>query len=315
MAKKSKKVLVTGGAGFIGSHLCDALLAAGHEVTCLDNLATGRMANVEKALQNPLFTLVDKDVTGPIEEKVDVIYHLASPASPADYYAMPVKTLLANSIGTNNCLELALKLGARLLFASTSEVYGDPEVSPQKEGYYGHVNPVGLRSCYDEGKRFAEALCKAYERHDGVDVVIVRIFNTYGSRMRPDDGRVIPNFVCQALEGQPMTIYGDGSQTRSFCHVSDMVKGLTLAMETPEAGGEVINIGNPDEMRVIDLAARVREKTGTDSPLVFEPLPEDDPLQRKPDITKAMKLLGWAPTVSLEDGLEDAVAWFKTIGG
>lgn len=311
MAKKPKRALVTGGAGFIGSHLCDALLAAGQEVICLDNLATGAHANIEQAQENPSFLFEDRDVTEPFDFEVDAVYHLASPASPLDYYAMPVKTMLANSLGTRNCLELANKLGVRMLLASTSEVYGDPEVTPQSEGYFGHVNPVGLRSCYDEGKRFAEALCKAYEREHGTDIVIVRIFNTYGTRMRPGDGRVIPNFVSQALAGEPFTIYGDGSQTRSFCHVSDMVKALVLAVQTTEAGGEVINVGNPDEMRIIDLAARLREKTGTSSPLVFEPLPEDDPLQRKPDITRAMKVLGWAPEVSLDEGLSDTISWFN----
>ena len=315
MAGKSVRALVTGGAGFIGSHLCDALLAAGQDVICLDNLVTGRAANLEKAGENSGFSMVDADVTEPLDIEADVIYHLASPASPADYYAMPVKTMLANSLGTRNCLELAGRLGARLLFASTSEVYGDPQVSPQREDYFGHVNPIGLRSCYDEGKRFGEAICKAYVRERETDVVIVRIFNTYGSRMRPDDGRVIPNFIGQALTGEPLSVYGDGSQTRSFCHVSDMVRGLMLAMNSREAGGEVINVGNPEEMRVIDLAARVREKIGTESPLVFEPLPQDDPMQRKPDITKAMKLLGWAPEVGLDKGLDDVISWFRSAGG
>ncbi|PKQ27747.1 MAG: hypothetical protein CVT63_06410 [Candidatus Anoxymicrobium japonicum] len=311
MAKKKKRALVTGGAGFIGSHLCDALLAEGCEVTCLDNLATGKLENINMARNNPLFGFEKRNVIEPFDVQADVIYHLASPASPMDYYATPVETMLANSYGAWNCLELARKTGARLLIASTSEVYGDPEVSPQGEDYYGHVNPIGLRSCYDEGKRFSEALCKACERQYETDAVIARIFNTYGSRMRANDGRVIPNFICQALEGKPFTIYGDGNQTRSFCHVSDMVKGLMLAMKTPEAGGEVINIGNPDEMRIIDLAARLREKTGTSSVTVFEPLLQDDPFQRKPDISKAMKLLAWAPQVGLDEGLDDTIAWFR----
>jgi len=314
MAGRKSRALVTGGAGFIGSHLCDALLGAGSEVVCLDSLETGRAANIEEAKSRSGFTFIEADVADPIDVEADVIYHLASPASPADYYAMPVKTMVANSVGTLNCLELAQGLGARMLFASTSEVYGDPEVSPQAEGYHGRVNPVGLRSCYDEGKRFGEALCKAYERERGTEIVIVRIFNTYGSRMRPDDGRVIPNFVCQALKGRPLTVYGDGSQTRSFCHVSDMARGLMLAMGSPEARGEVINMGNPEEMRVIDLAAKIRDRMAADVPLVFEELPEDDPLQRKPDITKAMRLLGWAPRVGLDEGLDDAVAWFSRSG-
>lgn len=315
MAVRPARALVTGGAGFIGSHLCDALLAAGNEVVCLDNLATGRSSNIDDAMGRPGFTLIEADVADAIDAEVDVIYHLASPASPADYYAMPVKTMVANSAGTISCLELATRLGARMLFASTSEVYGDPQVSPQREDYFGHVNPVGLRSCYDEGKRFGEAVCKAYERERSTDIVIVRIFNTYGSRMRPDDGRVIPNFICQALRGEPLTVYGDGGQTRSFCHVSDMVKGLMLAMGSPDAKGEIINMGNPDEMRVIDLAARIRGKMGVDVPILFEDLPENDPLQRKPDISKAMRLLGWAPRVDLEEGLADAIGWFKSVGG
>ncbi len=291
------------------------MLAAGQEVICLDNFATGRPANIEQARSRESFSLLEGDVAEEFDLEVDELYHLASPASPVDYYAMPVKTMLANSAGTRNCLELARRLGARLLFASTSEVYGDPEVSPQPEDYFGHVNPVGLRSCYDEGKRFAEALCKAYEREYGTDVVIVRIFNTYGSRMRPDDGRVIPNFICQALEGRPLSVYGDGNQTRSFCHVSDMVRGLMLAMNAPGAHGRVINIGNPDEMRVIDLATRVREKTGSDSRVAFEPLPEDDPLQRKPDIARATELLGWTPQVGLDEGLDDTISWFARARG
>ena len=310
MAKKAKRAVVTGGAGFIGSHLCDALLGDGCEVVCLDNFVTGSAANVADAGGNPRFTVIEADVTEPLEVEADMIFHLASPASPLDYYAMPVETLMANSLGTMNCLDAAARLGVRMLMASTSEVYGDPEVSPQGEDYYGHVNPIGPRSCYDEGKRFGEALCKACERKYETEVVIVRIFNTYGSRMRKDDGRVIPNFVRQALDGEPLTIYGDGNQTRSFCHVSDMVTGLRGAMGTSDVAGEVINLGNPNEMRVIDLAARIREKTQTDSGVVFEPLPQDDPLQRKPDITKAMKLLGWAPRVGLDDGLDDVVAWF-----
>ncbi len=302
---------MTGGAGFIGSHLCDALLERGHEVLCLDNLSTGDRANIARALENPAFSLEERDVCDPIDLEADCIFHLASPASPVDYYGMRVETMRVNSLGTMNCLELAVRLGVRMVTASTSEVYGDPQVTPQKEDYFGYVNPIGPRSCYDEGKRFAEALCKAYENERQVDVVIARIFNTYGSRMRASDGRVIPNFVCQSLADQPLTIYGDGSQTRSFCHVSDMVGGLIKAMFTAEAGGEVINIGNPDEMRIIDLAGRIRRKVDSASEMVFETLPVDDPLQRKPDIAKAMSLLGWAPEVNLEDGLDDVIAWFR----
>jgi nucleoside-diphosphate-sugar epimerase len=311
MSKSGKRALVTGGAGFIGSHLCDALLEQGHLVVCLDNMSTGDRGNISRALESPSFSLEQKDVCEPLDHEVDFIFHLASPASPVDYYDRQVETLRANSLGTMNCLDLALRNGCRMLMASTSEIYGDPQVSPQHEGYFGHVNPVGPRSCYDESKRFAEALCMAYKREKGLDVVIVRIFNTYGSRMRRGDGRVAPNFVCQALEGQPLTVYGDGNQTRSFCHASDMVRGLALAMFSPEASGEVINLGNPNEMRIIDLASRVRQKVGSSSEMVFEPLPLDDPLQRKPDISKAMSMLGWAPEVDLEAGLDDLISWFR----
>jgi len=311
MSKAGSRVLVTGGGGFIGSHLCDALLDKGHEVICLDNFITGDRANLEGALGEPGFTLVEGDVEEPMDYDVDFIYHLASPASPVDYSNMPIKTMLANSIGTLRCLELARRTEARVLMSSTSEVYGDPQVSPQREDYFGNVNPIGPRSCYDEGKRFAEALCKSYEREHELDVVIVRIFNTYGSRMRSDDGRVIPNFICQALDEKLLTIYGDGGQTRSFCFVSDMVRGLMLAMFTAEAGGEVINIGNPNEMRVIDLAGRIREKANSQSAMTFSSLPVDDPLQRRPDIGLAMTLLGWAPEVETEEGLEDTIAWFR----
>jgi len=311
MSKPGSSVLVTGGGGFIGSHLCDRLLDEGYEVTCLDNFITGNRANLEGALGRSGFTLVEGDVEEPMEYDVDFIFHLASPASPVDYSNMPIRTMMANSVGTLRCLELACKKEARMLMSSTSEVYGDPHVSPQREDYFGNVNPVGPRSCYDEGKRFSEALCKSYEREHGVDVVIVRIFNTYGSRMRRDDGRVIPNFICQSLDGEPITIYGDGGQTRSFCFVRDMVRGIMLAMFTGEAGGEVMNIGNPNEMRVIDLAGRIRDKVKSQSQMVFSSLPVDDPLQRKPDIDLAMRLLGWAPEVDIEEGLEETIEWFR----
>jgi nucleoside-diphosphate-sugar epimerase len=310
----SKRVLVTGGAGFIGSHLCDALLERGFAVTCLDNMSTGDEANIASAQANRAFEVQRGDVCDPFDFDVDLVFHLASPASPVDYYGMRVETMHANSLGTLNCLELARRKGARLVMASTSEVYGDPQVSPQKEEYFGYVNPVGPRSCYDEGKRFAEAACKAYESEYGTEVVIVRIFNTYGSRMRSRDGRVIPNFVSQALSGEALTIYGEGDQTRSFCHVSDMVRGLILAMLTPGARGEVINLGNPNEMRIIDLASRVRQKVGSGSEFDFRPLPVDDPLRRKPDITRAMDILAWAPEIELEDGLDDVIAWFREGG-
>lgn len=311
MGSEGNRVLVTGGAGFIGSHLCDALLARDYSVVCLDNLVTGDRANIAAALEHPRFVLESLRVEEEMDHEVDFIFHLASPASPVDYAEMPITTMLANSIGTLNCLELALRRGAKMLMSSTSEVYGDPQVSPQMEDYFGHVNPIGPRSCYDESKRFAEALCKAYEREHGVDVVIARIFNTYGSRMRKNDGRVIPNFVCQALEGRPLSIYGEGSQTRSFCHVRDMVRGLMQALFSQEAGGEVFNLGNPNEIRIIDLATRIREKVGTSVPMTFLPLPTDDPMQRKPDISKAMRLLGWAPEVDLDQGLDDIIEWFR----
>lgn len=309
--KDRERVLVTGGAGFIGSHLCDSLLAAGYSVICLDNFVTGSRQNIEEAHLQARFSLIEADVEKPIDISVDYIFHLASPASPVDYTRIPIRTMLSNSIGTYNCLELARKTGARLLMGSTSEVYGDPQVSPQREDYFGFVNPVGPRSCYDEGKRFAEALCKAYEKEHETDVVIVRIFNTYGRRMRRDDGRVIPNFVCQALEDKPITIYGEGLQTRSFCHVTDMIRGLEAAMFTPRARGEIINLGNPREIRIIDLANIIREKCSSKSPFVFSELPTDDPLQRRPDIEKAMRLLGWSPQIETQEGLDDVIEWFR----
>ncbi len=308
---KRKKILITGGAGFIGSHLCDYLLRDGHEVICLDNLVTGKVENLSMALKNPRFTFIAGDVCKCAELEVDLIFHLASPASPVHYSRMPVETLMANSVGTMRCLELAVKNEARMLFGSTSEVYGDPAVSPQPESYFGNVNPVGVRSCYDEGKRFSEALCKAFERTRGAKVVIVRIFNTYGTRMRKDDGRVIPNFVSQAISGRPLTVYGDGTQTRSFCHVSDMISGLVRAAFSDKTIGEVVNIGNPDEIRIIDLARMIIDMTNSNSKIVFEPLPEDDPAQRRPDITKALKILGWRPEIPLSSGLEEFIEWFK----
>ncbi|MBN2168147.1 MAG: SDR family oxidoreductase [Actinobacteria bacterium] len=314
MADNKSRALVTGGAGFIGSHLCDSLIAQGIEVVCRDDLSTGDRNNISGIEGNGLFRFEEKSVEQRLDYDVDYIFQLASPASPADYYRMPVKTMISNSRGTENCLELARKKSARMLMCSTSEVYGDPGISPQVEDYYGNVNPIGPRSCYDEGKRFSEALCKAYEKEYGVDVVIVRIFNTYGPRMRKEDGRVIPNFVCQALKGKPLTIYGDGSQTRSFCYVSDMVSGLKKAMFTPEASGEVINIGNPREMEVLDLAVLIKEKTGSDSTMSYHDLPENDPHLRRPDISKAKRILGWEPEVDLETGLDRVIEWFSKNG-
>ncbi|MBN1289476.1 MAG: SDR family oxidoreductase [Actinobacteria bacterium] len=314
MADNKSRVLVTGGAGFIGSHLCDSLIAQGLDVVCRDDLSTGDRGNISGIQGEKLFRFDLKSVEEFFDYDVDYIFHLASPASPVDYYRMPVKTMISNSRGTENCLELARKKGARMLMCSTSEVYGDPGISPQVEDYYGNVNPIGPRSCYDEGKRFSEALCKAYEREYGVDVVIVRIFNTYGPRMRKEDGRVIPNFVCQALEGKPLTVYGDGSQTRSFCYVSDMVRGLKKAMFTPEASGEVINIGNPREIEVLDLAVLIKKNTGSGSEMSYHDLPENDPHLRRPDISKAKRILGWEPEVNLETGLDHVIKWFSRNG-
>jgi nucleoside-diphosphate-sugar epimerase len=305
------RAVVTGGAGFVGSHLCELLLYEDIEVVCVDNLLTGAEENIVAARQDPHFTFVRQDVTEALDFPADMVFHCASPASPVDYALYPIKTMLANSVGTMNCLELAVREGARMVMCSTSEVYGDPEVSPQQEGYFGNVNPVGPRSCYDESKRFAEAMCKAYEREREAQVVIIRIFNTYGPRMREHDGRVIPNFVCQALDDRPLTVYGDGSQTRSFCNVADLVRGLYFAMTKEGATGNVINLGNPAEMTVLELARKVIESTGSSSPVEFEPLPQDDPRRRRPDISRAAELLGWSPTVGLDEGLAGVVSYFK----
>lgn len=305
-----KRVLVTGGGGFIGSHLVEALLAQGHEVLCLDNFFTGRKANIAHLLGNPRFELVRHDIVEPILLEVDQIYNLACPASPVHYQYNPVKTVKTNVLGTLNMLGLAKRVGARILQASTSEVYGDPQVHPQPESYWGNVNPIGLRSCYDEGKRLAETLMMDYHRQNGVDVCIVRIFNTYGPRMALDDGRVISNFVVQALRGEPLTVYGDGSQTRSFCYVSDMVAGLMAAMEAEGLTGPV-NLGNPAEFTILELAHKVREMTGSASPIEFRPLPSDDPVRRRPDISLARERLGWQPRVPLEEGLAATIEDFR----
>jgi dTDP-glucose 4,6-dehydratase len=294
--------VVTGGAGFLGSHLCDALVSEGHRVICVDNLETGSLQNVEH-LRGDAFTFMHHDITAHIEvdEPVDLVYHLASPASPIDYLRLPLQTLKVGSHGTHNALGLAKWKRARFLLASTSEVYGDPLIHPQPETYWGNVNPIGPRGVYDEAKRYAEALTMAYHRQQGVDTCIVRIFNTYGPRMRPHDGRAIPTFVRQALANEPLTVFGDGSQTRSFCYATDLIRGLmTLA-----GSGEhlPVNIGNPAEYTLLELAQKVIEATGSTSEIVFEALPVDDPKVRQPDITRARQLLGWEPQVSLEDGL------------
>ncbi len=313
------KVLITGGAGFIGSNLSEVLLQKGHEVVAIDNLITGSEDNIRHLYSNPLFKFLQHDVVKPLPEDIsaDVIFHLASPASPnakspRSYIAFPVETLLANSQGTYHLLELAKRNNSKFLFASTSEIYGDPEVSPQPETYFGNVNPNGVRSVYDEAKRFGEAITFAYLRKYDVDVRIVRLFNTFGPRMQPDDGRVISNFINQALSKESITIYGDGLQTRSFCYVSDMVDALEKAMFTENTKGAVLNLGNPDERTIKEIAETVKAMTNSESDIVFEDLPTDDPKVRKPDITRAKELLSWEPKVPLEQGLEKTIEYFRS---
>lgn len=308
-----KRILVTGGAGFVGSHLCDALLAAGHEVLCADNFFTGNKANIESLLDHPYFELIRHDVTFPLYVEVDEIYNLACPASPIHYQHDPVQTLKTSVHGAINMLGLAKRLKARILQASTSEVYGDPNVHPQPEEYWGNVNPIGPRSCYDEGKRCAETLFFDYHRQFRLPIKVARIFNTYGPRMHPNDGRVVSNFIVQALRGDPITIYGDGKQTRSFCFVSDLVEGLRRLMDSPEDTTGPINLGNPGEFTMIELAEAVIRLTGSSSPMVFRPAPVDDPRQRQPDITKARGKLGWEPTIPLEQGLVHTIAYFDRL--
>ncbi|HKT59308.1 MAG TPA: UDP-glucuronic acid decarboxylase family protein [Gemmatimonadales bacterium] len=304
------KVLVTGGAGFIGSHLSERLLSQGHEVVCLDNFFTGRQQNIRHLRDCAGFRLLRQDVCEPLLLDVDQIYNLACPASPVHYQYNPIKTIKSNVIGTLNMLVLAGRVGARVLQASTSEVYGEPKVHPQPESYWGNVNPVGPRSCYDEGKRVAETLMLDYHRHRGVDVRVARIFNTYGPRMAEHDGRVVSNFVVQALRGEPLTLYGDGSQTRSFCYVDDLVEGLIRLMETAGVH-EPVNLGNPREFTIRELAARVADACGRSHELTYRARPQDDPTQRRPDISRARSLLGWQPTVSLEEGLPRTVTYFR----
>jgi UDP-glucuronate decarboxylase len=308
-----KRILVTGGAGFVGSHLCDALLAAGHEVLCADNFFTGNKANIETLLAHPYFELIRHDVTFPLYVEVDEIYNLACPASPIHYQHDPVQTIKTSVHGAINMLGLAKRLKARILQASTSEVYGDPNVHPQPEEYWGNVNPIGPRSCYDEGKRCAETLFFDYHRQYGLNIKVARIFNTYGPRMHPNDGRVVSNFIVQALRGEPITIYGDGKQTRSFCFVSDLVEGLRRLMDGPEEVTGPINLGNPGEFTMIELAEAVIRLTGSASYMVFRPAPVDDPRQRQPDITKARGKLGWEPTIPLEQGLVHTIAYFDKL--
>ena len=306
------RILVTGGAGFIGSHLCERLIADGAEVICLDNFFTGRKANIEHLLPHPHFELVRHDVTEPILLEVDQIYNLACPASPVHYQYNPIKTVKTNVMGTINMLGLAKRVKARILQASTSEVYGDPIEHPQTEGYWGNVNPIGLRSCYDEGKRVAETLMMDYHRQSGVDTRIVRIFNTYGTRMLENDGRVVSNFIVQALRGERLTIYGDGSQTRSFCYVSDLVEGIVRLMNTEAEDIHLpVNIGNPGEFTMNELADEIGKATGHKIEIDYLPLPQDDPKQRQPNIERANALLGWEPTVPLAEGLKKTVEYFS----
>lgn len=305
------KVLVTGGAGFLGSHLCERLLAAGHEVLCVDNYFTGSRKNVAHLLSNPAFELMRHDVTFPLYVEVDRIFNLACPASPVHYQFDPVQTTKTSVIGAINMLGLAKRVKARILQASTSEVYGDPDVHPQMETYWGRVNPIGIRSCYDEGKRCAETLFFDYHRQHKLDIKVMRIFNTYGPRMHPNDGRVVSNFIVQALRGQDITIYGDGMQTRSFCYVDDLIEGMLRLMETEPGFTGPVNIGNPGEFTMIELAQQVLEITGSKSRLVFHPLPSDDPRQRQPDISVAKDKLGWEPQVSLREGLEKTIDYFR----
>ncbi len=306
-----KKILVTGGAGFIGSHLCKRLLNEGNEVVCLDNFFTGSKENVSELLSNPKFKLVEHDIIEEYFEKVDEIYNMACPASPPHYQYDPIKTNKTSVIGILNMLELAKKNNAKILQASTSEVYGDPKVHPQTESYWGNVNPIGIRSCYDEGKRCAETFMMDYNRQYGVDTRIIRIFNTYGPNMDPNDGRVVSNFIIQALKGQDITVYGDGSQTRSFCYVDDLVDGIIKMMNNPQGFIGPVNLGNPSERSVLDFAKMIIEMTNTKSKIVYNPLPCDDPMQRKPDLTVAKRELDWQPTTDIKVGIKKTIDYFE----
>ncbi len=306
-----KKVLVTGGAGFLGSHLCERLLNEGNEVICLDNYFTGQKKNVVHLLDNPYFELIRHDITMPFFIEVDEIYNLACPASPIHYQYNPIKTIKTSVVGATNMLGLAKRINAKILQASTSEVYGDPQIHPQPESYWGHVNPIGDRACYDEGKRCAETLFLNYHRKNKVRIKIIRIFNTYGPRMHPNDGRVVSNFIVQALQGRDITIYGDGKQTRSFQYVSDLIEGMTKLMATGDDFIGPVNVGNPGEFTMLELAEMIIKLTGTKSKIVFQPLPADDPMQRKPDITLAKEKLDWEPKIKLEEGLKKTIEFFK----
>ncbi|MDP3997940.1 MAG: UDP-glucuronic acid decarboxylase family protein [Candidatus Andersenbacteria bacterium] len=304
------KILVTGGAGFLGSHLCDRLIERGDSVVCVDNFFTGQRRNIAHLLDHPRFQLIEHDIIEPLTLDVDQIYNLACPASPIHYQHNPIRTVKANTVGMINMLGLAKRTGARILQASTSEVYGDPDIHPQTEAYVGHVNCLGPRACYDEGKRIAETLCMDYHRHNKVDIRIVRIFNTYGPRMHPQDGRVVSNFIMQALNNEDITLYGDGSQTRSFCYVDDLIAAIIAMMDQTKTVGP-INIGNPDEMTIKELAEKIIEITGSKSTIVFRNLPADDPKQRQPDITLAKQALNWQPTTNLQEGLKNTIDYFR----
>lgn len=308
---KNKRILVTGGAGFLGSHLCETLLNKGHVVICLDNFYTGTPENISSFINHPSFSLIEYDVCQPCDVEVDEIYNLACPASPVHYQLNPVQTIRTSVLGAINMLQLAKKNKARILQASTSEVYGDPQVHPQPESYWGHVNPIGLRSCYDEGKRCAETLFFDYHRQYGIPIKIARIFNTYGPRMHPQDGRVVSNFIVQALKAEPITIYGNGSQTRSFCYVDDLIKGLILLMQSDEKILGPINLGNPNEFKIKELAHFILDFTKSSSSLIYHPLPSDDPKQRKPDISLAQAHLRWNPTKSIDEGLLNTIDFFR----
>ena len=308
-----KRILITGGAGFLGSHLCDRLIGQGNDILCLDNFFTGSKENIIHLISNPRFELIRHDIINPVFLEVDEIYNLACPASPVHYQYNAIKTIKTSVMGAINTLGLAKRLKAKILQASTSEVYGDPEVSPQREDYWGRVNPIGIRSCYDEGKRAAECLMMDYQRQNHVNVKIARIFNTYGPRMAQNDGRVVSNFIIQALRKNDITVYGDGNQTRSFCYVDDLIDGLIRLMDTPDSFLGPVNIGNPVEFRIIDLAETVIRMTQSSSKIIFAPLPQDDPMQRKPDISLARETLGWEPKIPLEEGLRKTIAYFSKV--
>ena len=313
MHHKEKRILVTGGVGFLGSHLCDFLVAEGHDVLCLDNFFTGSKRNISHLLGKPSFELIRHDLVQPIFVEVDEIYNLACPASPIHYQYNPVKTVKTSVMGAINMLGLAKRVKAKILQASTSEIYGDPTVHPQKEDYWGNVNTIGPRSCYDEGKRCAETLFFDYHRQNRVNIRVVRIFNTYGPRLHPNDGRVVSNFILQALKDKDITVYGDGTQTRSFCYVDDMREGLIRMMNAPDDFIGPVNLGNPNEVSILELAEMIIKLTGSRSKIIFKPLPQDDPLQRSPDITLARERLGWQPKIDLEEGLERTIEYFKGI--